>query len=209
MKTYRSPRELLATIDEQVLARRPRLAPRGRTSRSSGCRETPPLEHVASLLHAGRHYFAITIYLDAGGRLLRQAHCGPESCCYSMAFGEGIVGKTAESSRERLVPDVSVDPDYKRCFPATRSELAVPIKIAGRVLGVIDAESEQLNAFGPEGRVLLRAVAARLSRFLTGRGKYLMIKAREEAAQAPPATAEPTRIPWEQLRAAAGERARP
>ncbi len=209
MKTYRSPRELLATIDEQVLAPRPRLAPRGRAARSSGSRETPPLEHVASLLHDGRHYFAVTIYLDAGGRLLRQAHCGPESCCYSMAPGEGIVGKTAQSGRERVVADVSLDPDYKRCFPTTRSELAVPIKIAGRVLGVIDSESEALNAFGPEDRLLLKEVAARLARFLTGRGKYLLIKAREAAAQAPPATAKPARLPGEQLRAAAGERARP
>lgn len=209
MKTYRMPRELLAAIDEQVLAPTPRLAPRGRTPRNTGGREAPPLDRVASLLRSGRHYFAVTIYLEAGGRLLRQAHCGPESCCYSMALGEGIVGKTDQSGHERVVPNVSLDPDYKLCFPETRSELAVPIKIAGHVFGVIDVECEQSNAFGPEDRVLLKEVAARLARFLTGRGKYLLIKAREAAAQAPPAAKPARSVQGSQLRAAAGERARP
>lgn len=209
MKTYRKPRELLAVIDEQVLAPKPRLSARGHTTRSSGCKEVSPLERIAALLHAGRHYFAVTVYLGAGGRMLRQAHCGPESCCYSMELGEGIVGKTAQSGRERIVPNVSLDPDYKLCFAETRSELAVPIKIASHVLGVIDVESERPNAFGPVDHVLLKEVASRLARFLTARGKYLLTKAREAAAQVPPSTAKPaSSVPDGQFRAAAGENIR-
>ncbi len=207
MKTYRPPRELLAAIDE-VLVPRPRLAPRGRTSRIGGCREIDPLEHIATLLHSGRHYLITTIHLEAGGRLFRQAHCGPKSCCDSVALGEGIIGKTAQSGRERVIPDVSLDPDYKLCFRETRSELAVPIKIGVHILGVIDAESDQPNAFGPEDRVLLKEVAARLARYLAWGGKYLLTEARE-AAQLRPAGKPARGVAAEQRRAAAGENRRP
>jgi L-methionine (R)-S-oxide reductase len=210
VKTYRTPRELLAVIDEQVLVAKPRLAPRGRATRSSGCKAISPLERIAALLHSGRHYFAVTIYLEAGGRLLRRAHCGPESGCHSMAAGEGIVGKTAQSGHQRLVPDVSLEPDYKMCFPETRSEFAIPIKIAGHVLGVIDVESDQPDTFGPEDRVLLKDVASRLALFFTRSGKYLLMKAREAAAQAPAPTGKPALpVPAEQFRAAAGVKTRP
>jgi len=164
VKTYRAPRELLALIDEQVLVPRPRLAPRGRRPRVAGCAETPPLEQIASLLQRGRNYSAVSISLEAGNRLLRQAHCGSDS-------GE------------------------------TRAELGVPIKIAGRVLGVIAVKSERSDAVGPEDRVLLKEVAARLARFLSGRGKYVLMKAREAAEAAPPAPMA--------TRAAAGEKSRP
>lgn len=164
MKTYLPPRELLARIDAQALAAKPRLAPRGRRPRLAGCAEVPPLERIASLLQQGRHYFAVTISLQAGNRLLRQAHCGSES-------GE------------------------------TRSELAAPIKIAGHVLGVIEVKSGRPDPLGAQDRVLLKGVAARLARFLTGRGKYLLRKAREAA--------EPAPAPPGRMRAAAGVKSRP
>jgi hypothetical protein len=57
----------------------------------------------------------------------------------------------------------------------------VSMKLAGRELGVLDVESDRENAFGPEDRVLLEDVATTLARFLTGRGKYVVRKARGAA----------------------------
>ena len=59
----------------------------------------------------------------------------------------------------------------------------MPIKIAVHVLGVIDVESEQPNAFGVEDRVLIEAVARRLARYLESGGKYLLRHARESVKQ--------------------------
>lgn len=73
---------------------------------------------------------------------------------------------------------------------ATTSELVQPIKLVGRTLGVICAVSERPYAFSPKERVLLKQVAARLARFLTGRGKYLVRKAKEAAATHAAAAAE-------------------
>jgi putative methionine-R-sulfoxide reductase with GAF domain len=63
--------------------------------------------------------------------------------------------------------------------PGTVKKIVVSIKIAGRELGFLNVESDRENAFGAEDRVLLERVAGLLARFLTGRGKYLVLKARK------------------------------
>lgn len=58
-------------------------------------------------------------------------------------------------------------------LPETRSKILISMKLASRELGVLSVESDRENAFGPEDRVLLEAVADKLALFLAGRGKYL------------------------------------
>jgi signal transduction protein with GAF and PtsI domain len=99
-----------------------------------------------------------------------------------MKLGEGLVGTVAQTGTSRISADVSSDPAYKACSPTTRSEAVIPIKLVTRVFGVINAESDQLNAFGQEDRVLLEGVATRVARYLTSKGKYLLRHAREAGA---------------------------
>lgn len=68
-------------------------------------------------------------------------------------------------------------------LPQSRTKILVSIKIAGRELGMIAAESEHEHAFGREERVLLENVAGVLARFLYGPGKYLVRRAREAASE--------------------------
>jgi len=199
LKSYRSPGDLLAEI-EQVLAQK---APR-----------SSPLEKIVEILYSGRHYFWIGIYLRVGERIERQAFRGPVSPCESFAFGVGNVGIAGQSGIEKISPDVSADPTYRMCFRETKSEMVAPIKIAGRTLGVIDAQSERLNAFGPKERILLKETGRRLAKFLSMKGKYILLKARRIAAEAAPATApeaikqQPVSERVQQLRAAAGDKSR-
>lgn len=67
-------------------------------------------------------------------------------------------------------------------MPGTVEKIVVSIKIAGRELGFLAVESEHHHAFGAEDRVLLERVAGLLARFLSGRGKYLVLKARNGGA---------------------------
>ncbi len=211
MKTYRSAREVLGAV-EQVLVAKPRLASRGRLPlreiRGAQFQESP-LVQVARLLQKERQYFAVTIFLDAGGRLLRVASAGPAPRCAAMRLGEGNVGQAAKTGMAKVVPDVTRDPQYVQVFSETRSELVMPIKIGVHVSGVIDVESDRLNAFAYKDRVLLQKVATALAKFLSGGGKYLVMKARE-AAHAIPAVLpkQPQSERQERLRAAAGEKAR-
>jgi putative methionine-R-sulfoxide reductase with GAF domain len=227
VKTYRSVREVLGAV-EQLLTPKPRLIARGhlpvRQIRGAHFAESP-LQQLAKLLQSGRHYYAVTIYLEAGGGLLRQASAGPAPRCDSMRLGEGNVGQAAKTGMEKVAPDVARDPQYVKVFDQTRSELVMPIKIAAHVIGVIDVESDRENAFAYKDRVLLRKVSTVLAKFLVGHGKYLVMKAREAATAKAPAPKQPqasgaperadvARAGAEagrqgRLRAAAGVKARP
>jgi phosphoserine phosphatase RsbU/P len=76
---------------------------------------------------------------------------------------EGIIGAVAKLRRPIAVPDVSLDPRYRMSNPETRSELAVPMIYKGRVVGVMDLESPQLNYFSPDHVQVLSILAAQLA----------------------------------------------
>lgn len=59
----------------------------------------------------------------------------------------GIVGWVARTGQPALIPDVREEPDYLAVRPETRSQLAVPIKWHGEVIGVLNLESSSLNAY--------------------------------------------------------------
>jgi L-methionine (R)-S-oxide reductase len=195
----RSARDLIADI-QQALAAKPE--PRAQS----------PLDRTVELLFQHRRYFWIGIYLVLGDKLVRQCFRGPMPPCHEFAFGKGNVGTTGQTGLVKVIPDVSEDPTYSMCFIETKSEIVVPIKIAGRTLGVIDVESDRLNAFGPEDRVLLKTVAMKLARYLTSNGKWLVRKAREKQAAAQVARQEKGIQPKSERpdirRAAAGEKSR-
>lgn len=74
-------------------------------------------------------------------------------------IGQGICGLAARERRSVVVPDVTRDPRYLACSLATRSEIVVPIMRGPEVLGEIDVDSDRLDAFGDEDRVLLEETA--------------------------------------------------
>src|SRR5246127_89184 len=76
------------------------------------------------------------------------------------AASEGIVGAAATLKEPVIVPDVTVDPRYVMANPETRSELAIPMIHKGKIIGVLDLESAQLNAFHEEHVQTLSILAA-------------------------------------------------
>ena len=73
---------------------------------------------------------------------------------------EGLTGWVAASGEPLLVPDVSQDPRYVPMHGSdTRSELIVPIKVKGQVIGVLDVQSEHLNAFDESDLTVLQSLA--------------------------------------------------
>ena len=77
--------------------------------------------------------------------------------------GTGITGMVAKEGRSWRVADVSVEPTYWAFDPDTRSELCVPVKIGDRVVGVLNTESTQLDAFTESDERLLVTVAGHLA----------------------------------------------
>jgi GAF domain-containing protein len=69
---------------------------------------------------------------------------------FKIKVGEGITGYVAETGEALIVPDVSKDPRYIGGVPGGVSEMAAPLKVEERVIGVLDAESKTANAFCQE-----------------------------------------------------------
>lgn len=80
-----------------------------------------------------------------------------------VAATEGIVGAAATLREPVLVPDVTADPRYLMVNPETRSELAIPMIHKGKVIGVLDLESPQLNYFTADHVQTLSILAANLA----------------------------------------------
>jgi phosphoserine phosphatase RsbU/P len=93
---------------------------------------------------------------------------------------EGIVGAAATLKEPVLVPDVTKDPRYLMANPETRSELAIPMMHKGKVIGVLDLESPQLNYFTEDHVQTLSILAANLAVSLENARLYERV-ARDEA----------------------------
>ena len=77
--------------------------------------------------------------------------------------GEGIVGRAAQMRRSVLVNDVKTDPAYIPSLASIRSELAVPLILKGRLIGVMDLESPQPEFFNASHVSLLELLAGRMA----------------------------------------------
>jgi sigma-B regulation protein RsbU (phosphoserine phosphatase) len=97
-----------------------------------------------------------------------------------VAASEGIVGAAATLREPVLVPDVSADPRYLMVNPETRSELAIPMVHKSKIIGVLDLESAQINAFNAEHVQTLTILAANLAVSLENARLYEQV-ARDEA----------------------------
>ena len=76
---------------------------------------------------------------------------------------EGIVGAAIATELPVRVPDVTLDSRYIMVNPETRSELAIPMIHQGRVVGVLDLESPQVNYFTEDHEQTLMILAAHLA----------------------------------------------
>jgi L-methionine (R)-S-oxide reductase len=79
---------------------------------------------------------------------------------------EGICGAAVAQGETVIVDDVSSDPRYLACSIETKSEIVVPIRMRGKVVGEIDIDSHKLNAFSAYDRSFLESCADILGQFL-------------------------------------------
>ncbi len=80
-----------------------------------------------------------------------------------IAIGEGIPGRVAQDGQPRRIPDVRESDEYYEVAADTRSELCVPLKSGEKILGVLDVESQDVDAFSEADEQLLTTLAGQLA----------------------------------------------
>jgi GAF domain-containing protein len=134
---------------------------------------TEVLSRAVNLIHDRFGFYHSSIFLvdpssnfavlrestgDAGQQMKAMNH--------RLAVGsKSIVGQATSRGDTLVVNDVTQDPIYyaNPLMPDTRSELAIPLKIGSSVLGALDVQSTQLNAFSDEDVSILQLLADQLA----------------------------------------------
>jgi PAS domain S-box-containing protein len=80
-----------------------------------------------------------------------------------LPLAKGIIGKVISSGKPVCLGDVSLDPAYIEVTKDIRSELCVPIKIQDRIIGAINIESRQADAYNESDERLLNTIAGTMA----------------------------------------------
>ncbi len=134
-------------------------------------------------------YYAVQLMLVEDGRLVPQAAVrAPEGDLVglprSLSLQEPTIMTTvANTGRPWLVPEVDKEPRYLAVpeFPLTRCELAVPLTIAGDVVGVLDVQSDRVDGLTSSDLELLQILAAQVA--ISFANARLFAEVRAHAAQ--------------------------
>ncbi len=98
----------------------------------------------------------------------------------NVPLGKGITGAAVESRAPVLVKDTGVDPRYILAHAGIRSELAVPLIVQDRVVGVLDVESERMGYFTDEHQRTLSLLAQQIASSVENARLYEQLAAREQ-----------------------------
>jgi len=122
-------------------------------------------QRVVELLHDRfPHYDWVGVYWVDGSDLVLGPWTGPQATERTrIPIGSGVCGAAAASGQTQIVPDVNADPRYIACFASTLSEIVVPIFDGGGVIGEIDIDGSDLDAFDETDARFLEEIAALLA----------------------------------------------
>ena len=132
---------------------------RNLASRAPGPRQL--MEDLVQLLRRERPYYnwAGSYLMNGTRELVPGPFADKPSAHARIPLHQGICGAAASIGETLIVDDVSSDARYLACGVETKSEIVVPIKREGEVMGEINMDSDALAAFGERDRQLLEDVA--------------------------------------------------
>ncbi|HJY88327.1 MAG TPA: GAF domain-containing SpoIIE family protein phosphatase [Candidatus Acidoferrales bacterium] len=126
------------------------------------------LRRTAALVRRLIEYeiFSVMLLDEASGTLYHRFTIGYAKEIvenWRIPLGQGITGTAALSGQSVRVSDVSKDPRYINAIDTVRSELAVPLLLKGKSIGVLDIQSPQLDYFTRDQQSILTLLASRLA----------------------------------------------
>ncbi len=122
-------------------------------------RETFLWETARAINRHFPHYNWVGFYFLEGGKLHVGPYVGKPTPHTIIDLYQGVCGAAVSQGETIVVDDVNADPRYLACSLETRSEIVVPIRIAGRIVGELDIDSDRQAAFKAQDKALMEAVA--------------------------------------------------
>jgi serine phosphatase RsbU (regulator of sigma subunit)/putative methionine-R-sulfoxide reductase with GAF domain/anti-sigma regulatory factor (Ser/Thr protein kinase) len=144
-------------------------------------------KRVTKLIQRTFHYYYVAIFTREPGQeaLNFRSSAGPDrggGKRVKARLGEGLVGSVAQSGEEAVTNDVRSDSRYKfiDLLSETESEAVLPLKIEDKILGVLDVQSDHLDAFHPNDLLVLRALADTIAIAINGARLYSELQLRAD-----------------------------
>jgi sigma-B regulation protein RsbU (phosphoserine phosphatase) len=142
------------------------------------------LGKIASIVHSLISYDAFSVMLvDAEQKVLRHrfsARYDQRVDLDNIPIGKGITGAAVEAREPIRVVDTMIDPRYIASHPDIRSEVAVPLIVQDRVVGVMDVESERIGYFTEDHTRLLALLAPQIASSVENARLYEELAIREQ-----------------------------
>ena len=104
------------------------------------------LANIAAALKYAMKFFWVGFYFRKDNELVLGPFQGPVACT-RIAEGKGVCGTVMRTGEALVVPDVNLFPGHIACSAETRSEIVIPAKVNGKVVLVLDIDSEFVNYF--------------------------------------------------------------
>jgi sigma-B regulation protein RsbU (phosphoserine phosphatase) len=146
---------------------------------------------VTELIQRTFHYYYVAIFTlrdNSTSLRFRSSAMAPRpgkpkaKVALEVELGQGLIGQAAAEGERIIIDDVRQDPRYRfvDSLPETRSEVVLPLKIGERVVGVLDIQSDQMDAFHPNDLLILGALADTTARAVEGARLYSNLRRRAD-----------------------------
>jgi signal transduction histidine kinase/DNA-binding NarL/FixJ family response regulator/HAMP domain-containing protein len=153
------------------------------------------LQQVVMLTASSFDFYVVFVYLIDDVRQLLVSAAGADATGQIVSkenhrdipveADPSLVALTARTRKTTLVNDVQETPAhlFHPSFPDTRSELAIPMMLGRRLLGIFDLQSEQPNRFGPEELSVLKTLAEQIAIAVRNAQLFANVQAAQAAAE--------------------------
>lgn len=121
------------------------------------------MANVASMIHHTFGFWWTGFYRAVGNELILGPFQGPLACT-RIAFGRGVCGTAWREERTIVVPDVEQFEGHIACSSESRSEIVVPLRQEGAIVGVLDIDSRELATFDTTDQEWLERIVALITR---------------------------------------------
>ena len=121
------------------------------------------MANVASMIHHTFGFWWTGFYRTIGNELVLGPFQGPLACT-RIAFGRGVCGTAWRDEQTIVVPDVEQFEGHIACSSASRSEIVVPLRQNGVIIGVLDIDSCELATFDATDREWLERIVECITR---------------------------------------------